>query len=171
MSKAITRDSKLPKGVKPFSPRRSVHKEPETPPELRAQQQFKDECDINRIVANAQRGIPPRFLSRGEPHYGDFSNTPDLAEAYNTIQRANQAFMNLPAQLRLELGNDPANISRLTQDQVERYKLGRTLPPVADPALSGGQPQPGNDPAKGSSGKKSGGEKPTKPTESVGGDS
>jgi len=117
----------------------------DVPENLRTQQQFKDECDINRIVKNAQKGIPPRFLARGEPHYGDFSRVPDLTEAYNITHRAAEAFMTLPAQLRLELDNDPANIVHLTKDQIDRYDLGKKLPatyaPGEDSVLSGGQPE------------------------------
>lgn len=130
---------------------RVYHQEPtELPDSLRTQQQFRDECDINRIVKNAERGIPPRFLARGTPQFGDFSNTPSIEEAYDTIQRAHSAFMNLPSQLRLELDNDPANINRLTQDQAERYKLLRELPPqpaVSDP-VTAGQAEPKAQPKK-----------------------
>lgn len=97
----------------------------DAPEKALTQQQFKDECDMNRIVQNAQRGIAPRHLARGTPQYGDFSRVPDLADAYNTIQRAESAFMNLPAELRLELGNDPANIGRITPEQIKRHHLGR----------------------------------------------
>jgi len=131
---------------------RVYHTEPEPDPKLATQQQFKDECDINRIVKNAERGISPRFLARGTPQFGDFSNTPSIEEAYDTIQRAHSAFMNLPSQLRLELDNDPANINRLTQDQAERYKLLRELPPqpaVSDP-VTAGQAEPKNPPKGGS---------------------
>lgn len=108
-----------------------------TPPEKAlTQQQFKDDCDMNRIVKNAERGIPPRFRTRGEPHYGDYSEVPlDLAAMYDQIERAEEAFMQLPAQLRLELNNDPRNIGNLTKEQAERYRLTKTLPaePVGNP--------------------------------------
>jgi len=119
---------------------RVYHTEPEPDPRLTTQQQFKDECDINRIVKNAARGIAPRFLARGTPQFGDFSNVPSIEEAYDTIERAQSAFMNLPAQLRLELDNDPANISKLTKEQATRYKLTKELPPqpaAPDPATAG----------------------------------
>lgn len=100
-----------------------------TPPEKAlTQQQFKDECDMNRIVKNAQRGVPPRFMTQGTPHYGDFSNVPDLTGMYEVIARAQEAFMSLPSGLRAELGNDPANINKLSADQIARYRLGKTVP-------------------------------------------
>lgn len=103
------------------------------------QQQFRDECDINRIVKNATRGIAPRFQARGVPQYGDFSQVPDLMGAYELVQRAEAAFMNLPAELRLELDNDPANINQLTQEQVIRFKLGKEAPPSQLPPPAPGQ--------------------------------
>lgn len=115
----------------------------------KTQQQFKEECDMNRIVKNAERGIAPRFLARGVPQFGDFSNVPNLMEAHNIMQRAQEAFMNLPAALRLELGNDPTRINELTREQAERFKLTKpTPPPPADPAppVQGGTA--GTEPAK-----------------------
>lgn len=114
------------------------------PEDSLTQQQFKDECDINRIVQNAQRGIAPKYLARGTPQYGDFSNVPDLPQAYEKIRKAEEAFMNLPAQLRLELNNDPAQINRLTDEQIKRYKLdkdsARTNPPSQPPQPSDAPP-------------------------------
>lgn len=119
----------------------------ETPDDkLLTQQQFKEECDMNRIVERAMKGIPPRFLAKGTPRYGDFSNVPDLQGAYDLIGRAHEAFMALPAALRKELGNDPAQLQHITSDQVERYKLGKpkeevvTPPPTPTPS----QPAPGS---------------------------
>lgn len=131
----------------------------DTPENSATQQQFKEECDMNRIVENAKRGIPPKFTNRGQPHYGDFSEVPDLTTAYNQIARAEEAFQSLPAQLRLELGNDPRNINKLSVDQIERYKLGKrlpepgtepegsTLPSPADPASKGRAGPPKGDSA------------------------
>ncbi|MEM2002727.1 MAG: hypothetical protein QXT77_08795 [Candidatus Methanomethylicaceae archaeon] len=117
----------------------------EVNPKLRTQQQFKDECDLNRIVKNAQKGIPPRFMAQGVPQYGDFSNVPDLAEAHQLIQDAYDAFMNLPSQLRLELGNDPRNINSITEEQARRHGLLKSSPAVPSP--SGQDGTAGTEPA------------------------
>lgn len=106
--------------------RRSVRKV-EDAGDHHTQQQFKDECDINRIVQNANRGVPPRYFAQGQPHYGDFSNVPDLMEAHDKIERAKQAFMTLPAGLRGELDNDPRRINEISREQIDRYKLKKTL--------------------------------------------
>lgn len=120
--------SKQPVVRNRFSRSRRVVRMAATAEHLLTQQQFKDECDMNRIVKNAERGIPPRRFARGEPHYGDFSNVPDLAQSFEIVQRAQEAFMTLPSGLRAELGNDYRRINELTVDQVDRYKLRKTLP-------------------------------------------
>jgi len=96
------------------------------------QQQFKDECDMNRIVRNAMRGIAPRHLNPGVPHFDDFSEVPDLMTAYDLVAKAEEAFSSLPAALRAELGNDPARITELSDDQIHRYKLGKSSPERLD---------------------------------------
>lgn len=112
---------------------------PKTPPEnCKTQQQFKDECDMNRIVKNAMRGVAPAWLNSAQPQYGDFSEVPNIGDAYDLVGKAEAAFMNLPAQLRLELGNDPRNLNTLTRDQATRHGLLKKAPepdPV-DPAIS-----------------------------------
>lgn len=112
------------------------------PETAETQQQFADECDMNKIVDRANRGIAPRYQAQGVPQYGDFSNVPDLPTAYAQIQRAEEAFMRLPAQLRLELGNDPARISQLTQDQIKRFGLGKPTTPSQPTPPEASQPDP-----------------------------
>jgi len=107
-----------------------------TPEGAVTQQQFKDECDMNRIVKNAARGIAPSRFARGVANYGDFSEIPDVCEAYSIVQRAQEAFNTLPAELRLELNNDPTNVNKLTREQLERYKLLKQAPAPSQPAQS-----------------------------------
>lgn len=127
----------------------------ETPPNVRTQQQFKDECDINVIVKHAMRGVPPRFMARGTPQYGDFSELPEsLDQAYALIDRAQEAFMALPAELRRELDNDPRGLERITLEQAQKYGLTKAPPPEkgeseAEPApLASPPPQAAPKPSK-----------------------
>lgn len=129
-----------------WSKRRSMTRlNPNKPESAATQQQFKDECDMNRIVANAQRGIAPKYLARGVPRFGDFSEIPDLTTAYAQIKAAEEAFAELPAALRLELGNDPKRIDELTQDQAKRFNLlkeDKTPQAPAAPTPSPAEPAP-----------------------------
>lgn len=100
------------------------------------QQQFVAECDMNRIVLNAMRGVPSRFArDPASAKYGDFSGVPDMTQALNKINTAKEAFMTLPARLRLELDNDFRNIDKLTAEQIEHYKLGKAPPEAAEPIV------------------------------------
>lgn len=126
---------------------RTPHRESEVPEKLRTQQQFKDELDVNNIVAKSNRGIAPSFTNRAVARYMDTSNTPDIAEAFNIIQEAQEAFLQLPAALRLELDNDPVNITQLTQDQARRFKLLKEPPTPSQPSPT--PPGAGQAPLKG----------------------
>lgn len=135
----------------------------DAPPEAATQQQWKKECDINEIVNRASRGIAPKFVNKGTPRYGDFSNVPSLEAAYDRIKSAEAAFMTLPSKLRLELGNDPRNIDQLTKEQLERFKLLKEPAEPTEPnspsqrppsSSSAGQAQPaGTEPAAKKGGK------------------
>ena len=94
----------------------------------KTQQQFRDECDLNIIVAKAQRGIAPRFVNAAVPRYGDFSSAPSLAEAHEVLERAREAFMTLPSKARAELGNDFTNLTSVDHEFFVRH--GLTKPAV-----------------------------------------
>lgn len=86
-------------------------------------QEHRDECDVNLIVKRAQKGIAPAWVNSVPPRFGDFSSIPTLEEAHDRIVEAQEAFMTLPAKLRLELGNDPKRIDELTVEQLDRHGL------------------------------------------------
>ena len=104
--------------------------------ETAVKQEFRIECDINEIVARAKRGIAPAWVAKGVPRYGDFSNVPSLAEAFEKVALARDAFMQLPSQLRWELGNDPRRIDELTAEQCVRFKLVKQ---PAEPDVTGSE--------------------------------
>lgn len=71
-----------------------------------AQQHQKDESDINVIVK--------RFGLTGElpanprlPQYGDFTGIKDYQSALHAVQSAQEAFMEIPAEIRARFDNDP----------------------------------------------------------------
>lgn len=84
----------------------------------RTEQCHANECDINTIVARAEKGIFP--LARGnEPFFGDFMNV-DLAEMLNTTREANARFMMLPPMVRAKFDNDPAKLVDFLLDDKNR---------------------------------------------------
>jgi len=87
--------------------------------ETKTQQHFKDECDINRIVAQYAKGIQP-IGNAHEALPEAFYDVTDYQTAMNAVRRGQEAFNALPATTRAEFNNsaqlfvdfvtNPANI-------------------------------------------------------------
>lgn len=75
------------------------------PEETLAQQHFKEQCDINRIVAQyAKTGLVPQ--SPATPMAEDFVGITDYHTAMNVIRRGDEAFSSLSADVREKFKND-----------------------------------------------------------------
>lgn len=89
-------------------------------------QEFKDETDINKIVARARlTGELPQ--NNRKPQYGDFTEVPDYQTALNIIQEAEESFMSLPSKIRQRFGNDPGQLIDFMsnpQNEAEARALG-----------------------------------------------
>ena len=102
-----------------------------------AQQQFKDECDINVLVE--------RYGITGELPVGDrrpidaadFTEVTDYQTALNQLITAQNAFMDLPAKVRKEFDNDPAKLLEFLNDsnnKDEAIRLGIIAAPPEIPS-------------------------------------
>ena len=107
-------------------------------PELTlAQQNFKDECDINHIVRQfgLTGELPGKPLS---PQYGDFTGVLDYHSAVNAVLAVQDDFMELPAQLRSRFSNDPAELIDFLSNEENReeaIKLGLiAAKPISEPS-------------------------------------
>lgn len=97
-----------------------------------AQQQFRDEADINTIME--------RFGRTGEivapvrlPQYGDFTGVSDYQTALNAVIEAQASFDSLPANLRARFQNDPAEFVEFCLDDKNRdeaVRLGLVQPRI-----------------------------------------
>jgi phage internal scaffolding protein len=102
-----------------------------------AQQNFKDECDINYIVRQfgLTGELPGKPLS---PQYGDFTGVLDYHSAVNAVLAAQDDFMELPAQLRSRFNNDPAELIDFLaneENREEATKLGLVAAkPISEPS-------------------------------------
>lgn len=100
--------------------------------ETRAQQQFKDECDINEIVRRFGLGYDmPVGLK--VPTYGDFSNLESYHDACNAIAEAHENFDLLPAHLRARFDNAPYKLMDFLSNDSNRdeaIKLGLVPAPI-----------------------------------------
>ena len=93
------------------------------------QQQFKDECDINKIMDRYLRtGILSDPLNtRGPGTYADFTEMGDYMENMNKVVEAREMFESLPAKVRERFANNPANMIEFVLDSSnkdEAIKLG-----------------------------------------------
>jgi phage internal scaffolding protein len=86
-----------------------------------AQQQFRDEADINTILE--------RFGRTGElivpvnvPEFGDYTEVGDYHSAMNMILEAQSAFDALPARIRKEFDNDAGRFVDFVMDENNRDK-------------------------------------------------
>lgn len=85
----------------------------------RAQQQFKEDTDINTLVEryhltgeipqNIRVPLPPEFIE-----------ATDYQQAQNLLIEADQAFMAMPANVRKEFDNDPARFLEFVHDDRNR---------------------------------------------------
>lgn len=80
-----------------------------------AQQQFKEECDINTIVENfGLTGQMPQNVR--VPINEEFVESLDYQSSLNIMMEAENAFMQFPAKIRDEFGNDPVKFVNFVSD-------------------------------------------------------
>jgi len=98
-----------------------------------AQQHMKEETDINYIVERfGVTGQLPEAPVR-VPTYGDFTGTNDYRTALDIVLAADDAFMQLPANVRERFHNDPAELVDFVSDlnnRSEAIELGLVPPPA-----------------------------------------
>lgn len=96
------------------------------------QQQFKEESDINNIIASVNAaGVVnnPLWAGSRQPLYGDFSfiQESDYMQAQNKLIEANTLFSELPAKVRQRFNNNPADLLHYLEnnpDYEEMVNLG-----------------------------------------------
>lgn len=104
------------------------------PNEDRTKQAFKDECDINNIMARYQKTGIINFQQRFEPRYGDVSAI-EFQSAMQTVARGKTMFNELPSRVRERFHNDPAQFMEFINNPAnadEARELGLLKPKPAD---------------------------------------
>jgi len=99
----------------------------------RTKQAFKDQTDINKILAKAQRTGTISHLAKYQGEYGDFTDVDDLLTAYQRLERGNQIFSELPSEVRAEFKQDPASFFKFVNDPANIDRLDEVLPQLAKP--------------------------------------
>jgi len=90
--------------------------------EVKAQQHFKNDCDINQILEKHRLGLPvmqvkvnPIFDEKGE-----YLEAGDYQDALEKVIKADAAFAELPAKIRKYYNNSPAEYLQgvISKDQI-----------------------------------------------------
>lgn len=108
-----------------------------------ANQSFKDEADINSIMAKYRQSGTIEHMNQRMPQYGDFDTVEDYQSAMNRVLDAQSHFAGLPSNIRDRMSNDPANLMRFMADEAnleESYNLGLRERP--DPRIEDEPPAP-----------------------------
>ena len=98
-----------------------------------AQQQFKDDCDINTIMARFQKTGAIDHVSKHQPEYG-FASPTQFHEAMNIVSFVQSMFNDLPSSVRNEFSNNPEAFLEFVQDPANADRareLGIALSPEA----------------------------------------
>lgn len=120
-----------------------------TQPSL-TQQHFRDECDINHIMARYRETgflVDPMQKATAKPQFGDFSTVSDFMQAQNIIAHARENFDALPSNLRERFANNPAQMLSFLENESnyeEAVKLGlvEKRPESVVPSASSTPPTP-----------------------------
>lgn len=98
----------------------------------RTKQSFKDETDIQKIMARADKAGTISHLQKYEGVYADYSDF-DFAQQINDLAKGRQIFEDLPAELRREFHQDPDEFFAYVNDPANIDKLDQKLPALAAP--------------------------------------
>lgn len=109
-------------------------------------QSFKDAVNINNIMARFLGGGEITHLNHNAPNYG-VSPSIDFREALETVQKSEESFAKLPAEIRKKFGQDPVEFLQFVENPenaAEMAALGLLEPEAAERILTsrGGEKPP-----------------------------
>lgn len=113
----------------------------------RTKQEFRDEVNINSIMAKARRTgqlVDPGLVNSSRiAQYGDFSSANTFEAAQQSILMVKDVFESLEADIRKAFDNDPAKMLAFVQNatQEELIDMGLAPKPTLVPAPEG-EPAP-----------------------------
>lgn len=92
------------------------------PEKGRTKQSFKDECDINSIMAKYQKTGVLDFTRKNEPRYGDCVGH-EFNSAMLVVAQGKTMFHELPSSIRAFFENDPARFLDFVDDPDNYSKM------------------------------------------------
>ena len=116
-------------------------KQPDDYADGRTKQCFKNECDIEKIMARADKAGTISHLQKYEGVYADFSDF-DFHTQTRRLTRGREIFDDLPAELRREFGQSPAKFFAYVNDAANIDELREKLPGLAAPGRQLTQTRP-----------------------------
>lgn len=100
--------------------------------ESRCQQNLADETDINYILRKQVETGLVKHVNTHQGQYGNFASSTDYHDCMNKVAAADQAFSTLPADLRAQFENDPAQFLEFVGDpeNIDEMRDMGLLPPA-----------------------------------------
>ncbi|WNK13515.1 MAG: internal scaffolding protein [Microvirus sp.] len=86
------------------------------PQQGRTKQEFKNECDINTIMARFDKTGVLAFTNRFQPQYGDVTGI-EFQTSMELIAHGRSMFQELPSGIRARFQNDPARFLDFVHDE------------------------------------------------------
>lgn len=102
------------------------------PAEKRTKDEFKDDCDVNKIWANYVRTGRMDQLQKAKGFYADLTNVPtSYQESLNLVVRTREMFDNLPSDIRNAYGNDVQLFMEAAQEDPDAlFDVLKTIQPI-----------------------------------------
>jgi len=102
-------------------------------------QEFKDECDINVVLARYRESPPQPWASPPTLRYGDFADVPDFLAAQLLVREAEEHFARLDGLIRDRFEHDPVRFLEFVHDpknitEARRLGIFKDEPPPPPPA-------------------------------------
>ncbi len=98
----------------------------------RTKQSFKDECDIKKIMARAEKAGTMSHLEKFQGVYADYSDV-DFHQLTDTLRKGREVFDELPAEIRNEFNQSPQQFFAYVNNPANKDKLLEKLPALAAP--------------------------------------
>lgn len=115
----------------------------------RTKQSFREQVNINSILARHRKSGMVDHVNGKQPFYGDVSNIGTYQEALDVVNRAAQLFNGMSAAVRRRFDNDPLRMIEFLQDPAnldEATKLGMVAKAPGKPVEGGTPPSSGETP-------------------------
>ncbi len=111
-----------------------------TPGKGRAKQAFKDECNINKIMARYQKTGVVDHVNTHQPSYG-YVPAIQFREALELVAQSREEFAELPSEIRKRFDNNPADFLTFCENADNRSEMA-LLGLLAEPETPAESPSP-----------------------------